>query len=107
MEPGKLLWIWYRPFAPVVRFEDVSKYFDFEYESRHMTYAAPVREEFKPIIPAVTHEDGTGRLQTVTRPQNQFLYDLVTEFNDITGVGVLLNTSFNVNGKPIDRKSVV
>lgn len=92
---------WYRPFAPVVRFEDVSKYFDFEYESRHMTYAAPVREEFKPIIPAVTHEDGTGRLQTVTRPQNQFLYDLVTEFNDITGVGVLLNTSFNVNGKPI------
>ena len=92
---------WYRPFAPVVRLEEVSKYFDFEYESRHMTYAAPVREEYKAVIPAVTHEDGTGRLQTVTAEQNRMLYDLITEFEAITGVGVLLNTSFNVNGKPI------
>lgn len=92
---------WYRPFAPVVRLEDVSKYFDFEYESRHMTYAVPVRDEFKTVIPAVTHEDGTGRLQTVTRERSQMLYDLLTEFEAITGIGVLLNTSFNVNGKPI------
>lgn len=92
---------WYRPFAPVVKFSDVNKYFEFEYESRHMTYAATVREQWKKKIPAVTHEDGTGRLQTVTREQNKLLYDLVTQFEDITGFGVLLNTSFNVNGKPI------
>lgn len=92
---------WYRPFAPVVRLQDVNKYFDFTYESRHMTYAAPVREQYREVIPAVTHEDGTGRLQTVTAEQNPLLYDLITEFENITGNGVLLNTSFNVNGKPI------
>lgn len=92
---------WYRPFAPMVRMEDVSKYFEFEYESRHMTYAAPVRTEWRDKVPAITHEDGTGRLQTVTREQNTLVYDVLTEFDAITGVGVLLNTSFNVNGKPI------
>lgn len=92
---------WYRPFAPVVKLADVDKYFDFKYESRHMTYAAPIREEWKATIPAVTHEDGTGRLQTVTREQNQLVYDLITEFEALTKYGVLLNTSFNVNGKPI------
>lgn len=92
---------WYRPFAPMVRYEDVNKYFDFNYESRHMTYAANVREEWRTTIPAVTHEDGTGRLQTVTQSQNKLIYDLITEFEKINGFGVLLNTSFNVNGKPI------
>lgn len=92
---------WYRPFAPVVRLRDVNTYFDFEYESRHMTYAAPVKEEFRKKIPAVTHNDGTGRLQTVTKQRNSFLYDLISEMHNITGIGVLLNTSFNVNGKPI------
>lgn len=92
---------WYRPFAPIVKFENVSKYFNFEYESRHMTYAAPVREEWRSKIPAVTHQDNTGRLQTVRREQNVLLYDLVTEFEKLTGYGVLLNTSFNINGKPI------
>ena len=92
---------WYRPFAPVVQFEDVNEYFDFEYESRHMTYAAPVREKWRSKIPAVTHQDGTGRLQTVRREQNTLMYDLITEFKKLTGYGVLLNTSFNVNGKPI------
>lgn len=92
---------WYRPFAPVVRIEEVNKYFYFSNESRHMTFAAKVREEYKQIIPAVTHEDGTGRLQTVSPEQNPILYDILTHFDDITGNGVLLNTSFNVNGKPI------
>ena len=92
---------WYRPFAPMVRLEDVSKYFDFNYESRHMTYAADVRDEWKAKIPAVTHEDGTGRLQTVTKDQNKLIYNLITEFEKINNFGVLLNTSFNVNGRPI------
>lgn len=92
---------WYRPFAPVVRLEDVSKYFTFENSSRHMTYAAPIKDEWQETLKAVTHVDGTGRLQTVTSTENQFLYDLLTEYDKLTGVGVLLNTSLNVNGRPI------
>jgi carbamoyltransferase len=94
---------WYRPFAPLVRLEDATKYFDFPEgaQSRHMTYVAEVRDEYKALIPAVTHEDGTGRIQTVTEQQNKFIYDLITEFEAIAEHGVLLNTSFNVNGKPI------
>jgi carbamoyltransferase len=90
---------WYRPFAPLVRYEDVSTYFDFDSESRHMTFVADVRDTEK--FPAITHVDGTGRLQTVTREQNEFIYDLITQFKEKAGHGVILNTSFNVNGKPI------
>lgn len=92
---------WYRPFAPVVRLEDVSKYFEWEGESRWMSFCPKVREEWREKLAAITHIDGTARVQTVTREQNEFLYDLLTEFEKINGVGVLLNTSFNVNGKPI------
>lgn len=94
---------WYRPFAPVVRLEDAPTYFDFPegVQSRHMTYVATVREEYRDVIPAVTHEDGTGRIQTVTSQQNPFLYNLLTEFSSISNHSVLLNTSFNINGKPI------
>ena len=92
---------WYRPFAPVVRLEDVSKYFDFEGESRWMGFCPKVKEEWREKLASITHVDGTARVQTVTREQNEFLYDLLTSFNEKTGVGVLLNTSFNVDGKPI------
>ena len=92
---------WYRPFAPVVRLEDVSKYFEWEGESRWMSFCPKVKEEWRDKLAAITHVDGTARVQTVTREQNPWLYDLLTEFNNETGVGVLLNTSFNVNGKPI------
>ncbi len=94
---------WYRPFAPLVRLEDAGKYFDFPEgaQSRHMTFVAKVKSEWREVIPAVTHEDGTGRIQTVTRNQNPFIYDLLTKFSEISNHSVLLNTSFNVNGKPI------
>lgn len=94
---------WYRPFAPIVRLEDANKYFHYDYnvESRHMTFVATVRDEYQPILPAITHEDGTARLQTVTRLQNELIYDLITEFEKHAGHAVILNTSFNVNGKPI------
>jgi len=92
---------WYRPFAPVVRLEDVSKYFEFEGDSRWMSFCPKVREEWREKLAAITHVDFTARVQTVTKEQNEFLYNLLTEFNDKTGVGVLLNTSFNINGKPI------
>lgn len=94
---------WYRPFAPLVRLEDVHTYFEFPEgaQSRHMSFIAEVKDEWKEKLPAVTHEDGTGRLQTVTEQQNPFIYELLTKFSQISDHGVLLNTSFNVNGKPI------
>ncbi len=92
---------WYRPFAPVVKLENVSKYFEFEGESRWMSFCPKVKDEWKEKLISITHIDGTARVQTVTREQNEFLYDLLTEFEKINGVGVLLNTSFNVAGKPI------
>jgi len=92
---------YYRPFAPVVRLEDVNKYFYATTESRWMSFCPKVRPEYRDILSAITHADGTARVQTVTREQNEFLYDLLTKINDITGYGVLLNTSFNVAGKPI------
>jgi len=92
---------WYRPFAPVVRLEDVSKYFHFEGESRWMSFCPVVREEWRDKLASITHIDGTARVQTVTRENNRFLYDLLTQFDKIKGFGVLLNTSFNVDGKPI------
>lgn len=92
---------WYRPFAPVVRLEDVNKYFEWDRESRWMSFCPNVREEWKDKLPSITHIDGTARVQTVTKEQNEWLYTLLTKFEEKTGVGVLLNTSFNVDGKPI------
>lgn len=92
---------WFRPFAPVVRLEDVERYFYFTGESRFMSFYAKVREEWADKLVSITHIDGTARLQTVTSEQNPFLYNLLTEFEKQTGLGVLLNTSFNVNGKPL------
>ena len=92
---------WYRPFAPIVRLEDVSEYFDWEGESRWMTFCPTVKKEWRKKLPSITHVDGTARVQTVTKEQNPWIYELLTKFKEKTGVGVLLNTSFNVNGKPI------
>lgn len=88
----------YRPFAPVCRREDAEKYFEADsYDNlAFMNFAVKTREAYKEELAAVTHVDGTARLQTVTKKQNKLLYDLLTKFN-----GVLLNTSFNVRGKPI------
>lgn len=92
---------WYRPFAPVCRLEDVSTYFDFEGESRWMSFCPTVKEEWRKKLVAITHVDHTARVQTVTQSQHPWLYELLTEFKQETGIGVLLNTSFNVNGKPM------
>jgi carbamoyltransferase len=92
---------WYRPFAPVVRLEDVNKYFEWEKESQWMSFCPKVKEEWKEKLIAITHVDNTARVQTVTREQNEWLYDLLTKFEEKTGIGILLNTSFNVDGKPI------
>lgn len=92
---------WYRPFAPVCRQEDVETYFNFKGESRWMSFCPTVKEEWRDKLSAITHTDNTARVQTVTKEQNPWLYDLLTKFKEKTGYGVLLNTSFNVNKKPI------
>ena len=89
----------FRPFAPSILEEHASEYFDIDIPSPYMLMVAKVK---KPeIIPAVTHVDGTGRLQTVSKDTNPLYYNLVDEFYKITGVPVLINTSMNVMGEPI------
>jgi carbamoyltransferase len=66
-----------------------------------MLLAPQVREEAKKLIPAVVHVDGTARVQTVTRSSNPIYYDLIKAFEEITGIPVILNTSFNIAGDPI------
>jgi len=92
---------WYRPFAPVVRYEDRNKYFCFDGDSPYMSFATQVRAKYQEQLQAVTHVDGSARIQTVKREQNEFLYDLLTEMEKIGKIPVLLNTSFNIKGNPI------
>ncbi len=91
----------FRPFAPAVLKEYVADYFDLDCESPYMLLIAKVKEDKQEIIPAVTHVDGTARVQTVTREDNGRFFDLVEAFFKITGVPVILNTSFNIAGAPI------
>ena len=89
----------FRPFAPSVLEEYTSQFFDLEVSSPYMLLVAKVK---KPnIIPAVTHVDGTARIQSVLREINPLYYDLINEFFKLTGVPVLVNTSMNVRGEPI------
>jgi len=89
----------FRPFAPSILEEYVSEYFDIDTTSPYMLMVVPVKKPRD--IPAVTHVDGTGRLQTVNRNANPLYYDLINEFYKITGVPVIINTSMNVMGEPI------
>ena len=111
----------FRPFAPSVLRERVRDYFELDADSPYMLLVAPVRRErqipmtadqhrlwgidqlnvVRSDIPAVTHIDYSARVQTVTRETNPNYYDLIKEFEGLTGCGVLVNTSFNVRGEPI------
>jgi carbamoyltransferase len=91
----------FRPFAPIVTYERAKDIFVGEDESPFMLRAKKVRPEWKDRIPAIVHVDGTARVQTVRREQNERMYDLLTEFEKLTGVPVLVNTSFNIKGEPI------
>ena len=87
----------FRPFAPSVLAEVTGEYFEKSYPCPFMTQAYSVRPEKRAVIPAPTHVDGTGRLQTVTREANPRYWRLIREFGNLTGVPVVLNTSFNDN----------
>lgn len=89
----------FRPFAPAVLEEKCNDWFDLDVESPYMLLVCQVRDGRE--IPAVTHVDGSARVQTVRREQNAEFYDLLRAFDQRTGCPVLINTSFNVRGEPI------
>lgn len=91
----------FRPFAPSVLAEYSPQYFDLKPESPFMLLVADVYPQKRKIIPAITHVDGTARVQTVRKEVNGRYYDLIKEYHSLTGVPVILNTSFNVRGEPI------
>jgi carbamoyltransferase len=108
----------FRPFAPIVRRERVGDYFELDVASPYMLLVAPVKKELcrdilpgvngldrlkeiRSMLPAITHVDYSARIQTVEREGNPLLYDLLLRFEQATGCGVLVNTSFNVRGEPI------
>ena len=91
----------FRPFAPAILEEFTTDYFDIDRPSPYMLLVPTVREQKREVIPAVTHTDGTGRLQTVSKEFNPHFYQIIKKFHELTGVPVILNTSFNVAREPI------
>ena len=91
----------FRPFAPIVLAERMKEIFEGDEDSPFMLIAKPVRKEWRDKIPAIVHVDGTARIQTVREETNPMLYRLLKEFDALTGVPVLINTSFNIKGEPI------
>jgi len=95
----------FRPFAPVVCDDDAIDYFDCDKPvpepTDYMLMVYPVFKKWHEKIPSVTHVDGSGRLQTIRRHQNALYYDIIKEFGKLSGIPILINTSFNIRGEPI------
>ncbi len=91
----------FRPFAPAVKLDKAGEYFELNCASPYMLLVAPVRQEKRALLPSITHADGSARIQTVTREENRLFYDLIDRFEAVTGVPVIINTSFNVRGEPM------
>jgi carbamoyltransferase len=95
----------FRPFAPVVCLDDAQTYFECDnpilIPTDFMLMVYPIKKEYHKKIPAVTHVDGSGRLQTIRREQNHLYYDLIKKFGKHSGIPILINTSFNIRGEPI------
>lgn len=92
----------FRPFAPSVLREDVGTYFEQSLDSPFMQHVVKIRSEWRERLPAVTHVDGTGRLQTVDKDSNPLYHALISALKKRTGVGMVLNTSFNENEPVVD-----
>jgi len=90
---------WFRPFAPVILSEHKEEWFNMDFESPFMLHTVPCKKPQE--IPSGVHIDNTARVQTLTRDHNPIFYDLISKFNDRTGVPIVLNTSLNVKGEPI------
>lgn len=90
---------WFRPFGAICKLENLHKYFENACETPYMSFCPTLRPEYR--LPAITHIDNTCRIQTITKEQHPELYEILTHIEDMGGVGMLLNTSFNIKGKPI------
>jgi carbamoyltransferase len=95
----------YRPLAPAILHEHGERFFQGYEESPYMERALPFRDEVKALVPAVVHLDGTGRLQSVTRERNALFHALISAFERETDIPMLVNTSYNVMGKPISHSA--
>ena len=95
----------FRPFAPAVCEDDAMEYFDCDVPipepADFMLMVYPIRKKWQEKIPSVTHVDGSGRLQTIRRHQNALYYNLIKEFGKLSGIPIVINTSFNIRGEPI------
>ena len=91
----------FRPFAPVVTIEKAFDIFNLKQESPFMLLAPTVKEDYKTLLPSITHVDGSARVQTVDKAVEPFIHSVLKEFEAIKGVPVIINTSFNIAGQPI------
>ena len=92
----------FRPFAPVISKEDIHEYFEIDKdEEPFMLFVYPFKESKKKLVPGVVHVDGTGRLQTTSKEENYLYYSVIKEFEKLSGIPILINTSFNIRGEPI------
>lgn len=91
----------FRPFAPAVLEEEQDKYFSMKESSYYMLFVPKIHNSKQKDVPSITHIDGTGRMQTVSKDMNLNFHKLISEFKNLTGIPILLNTSFNDNGEPI------
>jgi carbamoyltransferase len=91
----------FRPYAPAVLEEKANEYFEVDFPCPYMLLVPMVKQDKQKLIPAVTHIDGTARLQTINEETNKPFYDIIKHFEEITGIPVILNTSFNGPGEPI------
>lgn len=92
----------FRPFAPSVLKEDVNLFFEQEIDSPFMMHVVKIRQEWRAKLSAVTHVDGTGRVQTVDQASNPLFHQLISAFKKQSGIGMVLNTSFNENEPVVD-----
>lgn len=91
----------FRPFAPAVKKEMEFELFELKQDSPYMLFSAQVKDQYKALLPSITHVDGSARVQSVYKDNNELMYLILEEFKKISGVPVVLNTSFNDNGEPI------
>lgn len=92
---------WFRPVAPAVTEESAATYFEADCYSPYMQFVWPVREQYRAALPAITHVDGSARIQSVRERGNESLHALLRAFEEITSFPILINTSLNIRGEPI------
>lgn len=95
---GREIW---RPLAPAVLYDKQTTVFNSDIFSPYMTKNFYVLNDMKKRLEAITHVDGTARIQSVTKEYNKLFYNIINEFYKLTGIPVVINTSFNVKGEPI------